>query len=114
MAKVQRPLFSLDASGSIGDVITYSKTFGGNVCKKIPVVNVEPSSHQLRIREIYSEGVEEWNDLTEEQKEIYNESAIGLQMTGFNLFMQEYMNEHSGYLPHGKYGTDKYGQKSYT
>jgi len=33
----------------------------------------------------------EWNALTDEEKEVYNEKAKGKSMTGYNVFVKEYM-----------------------
>jgi len=32
-----------------------------------------------------------WQDLTSEEKLIYNRRAVGLHMTGFNLYMREFV-----------------------
>jgi hypothetical protein len=43
-------------------------------------------------REKFGAGVTEWKGLTPEQKAPYNQRAVGLHMSGFNLFLREYMH----------------------
>ncbi len=45
-------------------------------------------------RQIYADGVLAWQNLTEEQKSVYNTNATGLKMSGYNLFLKEYLLSH--------------------
>lgn len=41
-----------------------------------------------------SDAVDAWQALTTEQKDAYNKSSIGMHMSGYNLFMREYLLSH--------------------
>ena len=113
MAKVQSPLFSVDASGNIGKTITYSKAFGSNICKVTPKSRVPASAKQKVIRGYYSDGITEWENLTPAQKEVYNNRAIGYALTGFNIFIGEYIEMRIRQQDWAKYGIGKYGVNEY-
>lgn len=42
-------------------------------------------------REKYAAGIVAWKALTNEEKEIYNQKAIGKRMSGYNLFLKVYL-----------------------
>lgn len=52
---------------------------------------------QQNIRNQFSSGHRAWSDLTEEQKQVYRGRAAGQALTGYNIFMKEYINEN--YIP---------------
>lgn len=45
-------------------------------------------------RQKYTDGVVAWQALTPEQEAVYNKKAIGKRMSGYNLFLQEYLLSH--------------------
>lgn len=45
-------------------------------------------------RQKYGEGVEAWNNLTPEQKEAYNKKAKYKNLSGYNLYLKEYLLSH--------------------
>jgi len=49
---------------------------------------------QIKNRGDLRDAVVAWQNLTDEQKEVYNESARGLPMSGFNLFVKSWLNSH--------------------
>lgn len=57
-----------------------------------------PTNRQTEIqqawRAVFSAAVAAWHVLTENQKEEYRVAAKTLAMTGFNLFISEYLKEH--------------------
>lgn len=46
---------------------------------------------QLNTRQNIRNAVASWQELTEEQKIAYNERARGLNMSGYNLYIREYI-----------------------
>jgi len=42
-------------------------------------------------REKFADAVAGWQSLTKEQKKFYNKSAIGLNMSGYNLYLSQYI-----------------------
>jgi hypothetical protein len=65
-----------------------------------PVNNKTPN--QLAWQAIYRAGVAEWKNLTKEQQQIYNRKAYGKHMSGYNVFMKEYLI--ANYPPPVTYG----------
>ena len=49
------------------------------------------SEAQQSKRSIFTAGVLSWQSLSEDEKNIYRERAEGLEMSGFNLFLSEYL-----------------------
>jgi len=45
-------------------------------------------------RQKYADGVLAWQNLTEPEKIAYNKSAIGKRMSGYNLFLKQYLLSH--------------------
>ncbi len=45
-------------------------------------------------RQLMIDGVLAWQGLTTEQKAIYNKRAIGKNMSGYNIFLSEYLYSH--------------------
>ena len=57
-----------------------------------------PTNPQTEIqqsnRQKIADAVLAWQDLTDEQKEVYNENASGMKLTGYNLFVKNYLLSH--------------------
>lgn len=49
---------------------------------------------QQNIRNQFKLGHQAWTILTDPQKEVYRERAKGKPLTGYNIFMKEYIKEH--------------------
>jgi hypothetical protein len=69
--------------------------------KKVTIVRMDfydpgPPTHpgQLAAQDVFREGVEFWQGLTQPEKDVYNERAKGLEMYGFNLCLREWMLSH--------------------
>ena len=52
---------------------------------------------QQNIRGQFTAGHTAWTALNEEEKDVYRERAVGHALTGYNIFMKEYINEN--YVP---------------
>ncbi len=52
---------------------------------------------QQNIRGQFTAGYTAWSNLTEEQKAVYNDKAVSEFLTGYNVFMKEYIKEN--YVP---------------
>jgi len=113
VAKVNAPLFSFKAFGSVGKGITYTASKGINIVKRFFKSKDNLTSRRLQIRETYQEGILAWKDLTPEQKQGYEEQASGKTLTGYNLFMQEFLNENIPAYIYGLYGNTSYGKCVY-
>lgn len=51
----------------------------------------EPSAEQTTLRNKFGDAIVAWQALTAEQKMVYHTRAVGLRMSGYNLFLREYM-----------------------
>jgi len=51
------------------------------------------SPAQISRRNLFKAGVQSWQGLTNSEKQVYNDKAVKLKfnMTGFNLFMSNYL-----------------------
>jgi len=49
------------------------------------------TEEQQANRQKIADGVLTWKNLTEEEKSVYNKEAIGKRMSGYNLFLSEYL-----------------------
>ena len=96
MAKLTAPLLSLRASGSINKTLTFfnCEHFSFVRSKRSPVKNADiPTAGRLAQRAIYSQGIQAWKYLTDEERIAYNELKYPLSQTGFNRFMSKYLKE---------------------
>ena len=93
MAKVDGPLLSLDASGTIANTLTFSKWKGINYVRQ----KVNPSNPQTAAqttqRTIFADAVALWQTKDAATKTSWNDraKALGYNMSGFNLFVQQYI-----------------------
>ena len=54
-----------------------------------------PNSPDQQVqRQKYADGVLAWQDLTQFQKNVYNQRAKFLDMSGYNLYLKEYLLSH--------------------
>jgi len=49
---------------------------------------------QQNWRQVFTDGVIAWQNLTSEQQQVYNKRASKLNLAGYNLFLKEYLNSH--------------------
>ncbi|MCJ7828226.1 MAG: hypothetical protein MUP81_00600 [Dehalococcoidia bacterium] len=90
MARVIGPLLSITARGLVGSRLTFSKKKTGQQVR-FQKSNVDLNSFdQQRNRDVYKDAVAEWNLLSTAEKEVWKAQAVGLELTGFNLFIKDY------------------------
>lgn len=93
MAKVTAPLLSLDASGSYGSILNYTRYVGQNVVRKkrIAVAPFDPKTAvQLFNRFYFANIVKIWQNDTPEAKSLLDILGNRVACSGFNLFIQQY------------------------
>jgi hypothetical protein len=91
MARVKGPLFSIDASGSVASAITFSKWKGQNYVRQHFIPSNPQTKDQMYTRGTLSRGVIAWQAKDAPGKLVYDTAAEGTGMSGFNLFLSEYM-----------------------
>ena len=93
MAKVKGPLLSLQASGTIADAITFSKWKGVATARaKSTPTNPNTTAQQTQ-RTAFSNAVASWQAQDAATHTTWNQraTALGLAMSGFNLYVREYI-----------------------
>lgn len=96
MAKTRAPLGSFSAHGALSKTLTYRTDKGRNIVsgfsKPGSYRQKDPSTSQQARRSLYSQGVSAWHLLDSSEQEEYVLRALSLHLTGFNLFMREFLN----------------------
>jgi len=73
MAKLEGPLLSVNAHGSIGKRLTYSRRSTGNQARFQRANHDANSASQQSQRALFLVALGKWNSLTDEQQELWNE-----------------------------------------
>lgn len=92
MAKVSGPLLSMDASGMVGGLVVFTRTPTGHRAYKL---NAPKNTGVQARKDYYADGCAAWRLLTPEEKQTWSDDAVIYQITGFNLFMKEWMLTYS-------------------
>lgn len=95
MTKIKGPLHSISASGSICDKITFSLRDSGQQVRWQKKQRDVITEARTEARTAYSNAVIAWRLLSDSEKETWKEQAIGSELTGYNLFVQEYIYNYS-------------------
>ncbi len=92
MAKVKGPLFSLAASGSFRGM--EFRTGSGETTVAAPrTVGVSRRPGQVAQNQRFKTALEAWGALSQEQKAGWIASATGTGMSGYKLYISEYLNQ---------------------
>jgi hypothetical protein len=90
MAKIVGPLMSQEAHGLVGARLTFSKKKTGQQVR-FQRSNIDLNSFDQKTnRAVYQDAVAEWNLLSTAEKDVWKDQAVGLGLTGFNLFIKDY------------------------
>jgi len=92
MAKLINPLHSLTATGTVGRIATYRNSLRGAEAHTKPAPSKSHSWQQLQRRLLYSHGCAAWNALSPAAKQSWRAIGAATQITGFNAFMQQYLD----------------------
>lgn len=106
MVRVTGPFLSLDARGTIANALTGSFSRGVNYIKRkvVPKMMVREAR-----RKLFTLGASAWNNLSDNEKEYYNDLKYPSGMTGYNRFMREWLKTN----PFSYYGERIYGIFAY-
>jgi len=99
MVKVSGPLFSIEARGTLGDVLTYQRGFGKHRVTRKPGHRDAGTEAQLGQRTQFQWAVAYWHTLTELQKAEYTAIANPMQMTGYQYVLKEYLTGRIEWVP---------------
>jgi hypothetical protein len=90
MAKVEGPLGSHSAHGSVGNILTFSKKKSGQQVRYQKKQSDVTSASRADVRAIYRLAVACWKNKTQEQKDVFNDlvKQKNLSLTGWNYFVK--------------------------
>lgn len=113
MAKLKGPLHSEKASKQLGHNLIF-KTYGNRSIltrynKPGGTKPFKKSTDQTQMRTTYGEAVEAWRNLSNNEKQAYNDQAKSKPYSGYNLFMKEYFANHPLFGDYSYYGQRIYG-----
>ena len=93
MVRVTGPFLSLDARGTLGDVMTGSFWRGINYIRQRVVPHNPKSTRQQAVRGAMADGVSKWRFgyISSAHKTMWNSYAKGQEYSGFNRFMEKYL-----------------------
>jgi uncharacterized protein with NRDE domain len=90
--KIKHPSYIKEGSGRMGDLVFYS--LYGSSFARLYAKPVNPDTEGQRIvRRTFGDAVRSWQKLTDEEKQKYSRKARHLPMSGYNLFISNYMKE---------------------
>ena len=92
MAYVRGPLFSLEARGSIARALTYQFDGKGYQCRKMPIPTYHRTPKQNTQRNTHKAGILAWQELTEEQKNLWRDYTNNDGNTGYYAFMSQWVH----------------------
>lgn len=92
MAKVKGPLLSLEANGAFAKTLIFITGKQGRHVTLYHKPSGLPSSSQLLNRAKYRAALDAWLALSLEEKQIWNNNAFSLGLTGMNYFISLNIN----------------------
>lgn len=87
MVKVHGPALSLEASGSLGGVVVFSRWKGRPYVRSLVVPHNPRSSSQVGVRAMFKFLSQQWASLTGIAQATWEERAAGLNASPFNAYM---------------------------
>lgn len=94
MARVKGPLFSIDASGSVANTITFSKWKGRNYVRQHVIPQNPQSATQVNVRTAWDLLVVSFQGEAAPEKASWNVFADQFNMSGFNQYVSRGMKEY--------------------
>ena len=88
MAKVTGPFYSIDASGTLGKAMTAAKWKGINYMRKWFIPSNPQTAKQVNLRLALSLSVAHYQTLDAPKKLAWDTAAVGMKMSGFNLYLK--------------------------
>lgn len=92
MAKLTGPLFSLEASGTIGEAVTYSNWKGRAYARARVVPNNPRSALQTGIRAMFAFIAAVWDGLSAPDRATWDAAGEAAQYSGFNAYVKANMD----------------------
>lgn len=84
MAKVQGPLFSVDASGKFADSLVFGSWRGIKTVRSYAIPSNPNTPDQMKVRDNFSRATQFWGRLTGKDQVAWRSSASGQEYSGYN------------------------------
>ncbi len=88
MVKLNQPLISLGASGTVGDRLTFQKSRGQYIARSKPTPANPRSLAQMYQRWLYQDYSTWWTEQSAETKQSYQTAGSRFHLTGFQYWMK--------------------------
>lgn len=88
MARTTGPLMSLDASGSVGGTLTYSKWKGRNYVRQLVIPANPQSAMQTAMRAMFKFLGSQWSGIDPTDQDSWNGQADNDKVSDFNAYMK--------------------------
>lgn len=99
MVKVYGPMMSLDASGTLGDAITFSKWKGRNYVRERVIPSNPRSGAQTGRRAMFKFLTQLWDAIATADKSTWQDLADELVASKFNAYLHANMKEWHNFIP---------------
>jgi hypothetical protein len=93
MVKLNSPLISLAAQGSIGDSLTFKRRGQTNIAGSKPTPANPQTLPQYYSRFLYCHYALWWKELSEAEHQVYSAYGSPFHLTGYQFFMKECLSE---------------------
>lgn len=91
MVKLTGPCFSLEASGTLGDQITYQKSLKSRTARIKPIPTYSRTAGQDAVRDAVKFGVAQWHELLANQQGLWGYYINPDNNSGYHAFMQQFI-----------------------
>lgn len=91
MAKLDGPLMSMGASGSIGGILTFGSNKGRNFVRQLVIPSNPKTPAQQGVRSMMQWAGKEWAQLTDEEQATWETLAQQFNISPFNAFIKTAM-----------------------
>lgn len=98
MVKVFAPMMSLDASGTLGDAVTFSKWKGRNYVRERVIPSNPKSGAQVGRRAMFKFLSQHWTDCDTAEKATWQDIADAIVASPFNAFLKDNMEYWHNFL----------------
>lgn len=102
MVKVQGPAFSLSASGTIADTLTFSTWKGRPYVRERVIPSNPKSGSQVGVRSMFAFLAQQWANLTSAEQATWQPLADQLVASPFNAFMSRNQKRWRNFLSPGQ------------
>lgn len=94
MAKLQGPLLSFSAAGTVAGLLTFRTINGRPTVQRAPQVSPPPSPNQIDIRARGTNAARQWRALTPAQRDEWRPIATQRALPMFAAYLSEFIRQH--------------------